>query len=353
MSKKAKIPRRSGTEASVEEALRVSQERLGRVVTGMPIVLWSTDANGVFTLSEGKGLELLRLAPGQVVGQSVYEAYRDHPTICEAIRRCLERGEEISLVAEVDSFHFDTRMSPTRDESGVVTGLIGVSVDITERAQMDRALRGLSRRLWSILEEERRGIARELHDEAGQAMTAMKIRLDLARRETDPEKMRAQIEEASRLATGVLDEIRRISNALRPGALEDLGLLPALRALVEDFRHRSGVHTVFHDRNDCPRSDGDAEAAIFRFVQEALANVQQHARAQKVTLEFDHDGERARIRVEDDGAGFEPDRVPPHGHVGLVAMQERAKMLGGFLAVDSRPGAGTRLTLEVPLVPIA
>ena len=213
-------------------------------------------------------------------------------------------------------------------------------------------MRGLSRRLWSIQEEERRRVARELHDQAGQAMTALKLRLDLARRETDVARVREQLEGATKLAGEVLDELRRIAHDLRTGSLEELGLVPALRALVEDFRGSTGVHVDFRAPAATPRrSDRDCEATVYRFVQEALVNVARHARAKRVRVSLEQDGERATARVEDDGAGFDPALASGRGHVGLVGMQERARMLGGDLRIESRPGGGTKLTLEVPMFP--
>lgn len=338
----------AATQAMVE-ALRRSEERLRRVISDAPIVLWAVDADGVFTFSEGRGLVPLGLAPGEVVGRSLFDLYAPYPVIVESVKRCLARGEETHFLAEVGKGTFDTRVTPTPERDGA----IGVSVDVSERLQMEQRLRVLSRRLWSIHEEERRRIARDLHDEAGQAMTALKLQLDLARREPDPERVRAQLEAAALLAGDVLDELRRISSDLRPGALEELGLVPSLRALVERSRQRAGIRICFFEPStDGGRGETEVELALFRFVQEALDNVARHARASRAVVSIQVAGDVVRAMVEDDGAGFDPaviEREAAGSGVGLAGIRERVRLLGGSLKIDSTPaGGGARLLVELP-----
>ncbi len=359
MSRTSKSPRRpaprkkAAPARGVTEALRVSRALLQSVVTGAPIILWAIEREGIITLSVGKALLTLGFTPGEVVGRSVYEMYADNPGIVSSIKQVLATGEEMQMHTEVGATAFDTRLSPRFDRRRKLTGLIGVSMDVTERRKMEEAVRGLSRRLWSIHEEERRRIARDLHDEAGQAMTALKLQLDLARRESDPARMRDRLRDASALATDVLDELRRISHELRTGALEELGLLPALRSLAEEFRRRAKFEIAFDvPLRECPRCEPDCEAAVFRFVQEALTNVHRHAGAKKVVVTFEYDGSRVSIHIVDDGCGFDTGRPPELGKIGLLAMQERAKILGGGVQIESRAGHGTRLRLELPLTPL-
>lgn len=211
-------------------------------------------------------------------------------------------------------------------------------------------LRALSRRLWTVQEEERERIARELHDEAGQAMTALKLNLDLARRDEDLQRVKTRIADAVELAGNVLDELRRITSDLRPGGLHELGLVPALRALVDGFAKRAGVDAAFESSSDVvPHPDSDIASTSFRFIQEALTNVARHAQATKVRVSLEPGTSAGRIRlvVEDDGIGFQP-KAALDGHFGLVGMRERARMLGGSLRVDTSAGRGTRLALELP-----
>lgn len=220
---------------------------------------------------------------------------------------------------------------------------------VRENTQSVEYLRALSKRLWTVQEEERERIARELHDEAGQAMTALKLNLDLARRESDLTRVRARIAEAADLAGTVLEELRRISSDLRPGGLHELGLVPTLRALVEGFGKRNGLVAEFDSTAEVvPHPDSDAASTAFRFVQEALTNVARHAHASwtRVSLENTASG-LFRITVEDDGVGFGSSSLLD-GQLGLLGMRERARVLGGSLLLELTLEKGARLVLEIP-----
>lgn len=218
----------------------------------------------------------------------------------------------------------------------------------TENARRLDELRALSRRVWSVQEEERRRIARELHDEAGQSMTALKLNLDLARKEGDAELMRGRLAKAATLAGEVLEELRRIARDLRPASLDDLGLVPAVRALVDGFGKRLGIASAFESRGPLPAPDGDTAATVYRFVQEALTNVARHSGAATVTVTLDVAPDALRVQVVDDGVGFDPLQSITEGRLGILGMRERARILGGRVYLESKPGGGARLELELP-----
>ena len=196
-------------------------------------------------------------------------------------------------------------------------------------------------------EDERRRIAREIHDEAGQTLTALKLNLDLALRERSRAKRNARLTEASGFAARVLDELRRIAHDLQPGPLEQLGLKASLRALCQSFRKKTGVEceTTLELPKGAPL---DAESTIFRFVQEALTNVARHARARTVSLKVETERASLVVSIADDGIGFDIHALDGDG-LGLAGMRERARILGGELIVDSSPGRGTRLQLSLPV----
>jgi len=183
-------------------------------------------------------------------------------------------------------------------------------------------------------EDERRRIARELHDEAGQVLTAVKIELDLDGRR-----------EASEMVGRALAQVRDLSNLLRPTVLDDLGLLPALRALVDDFGRRAQIEVRLEVPAATPALPGDAEVAIYRVVQEALTNVARHAAARHATVRVAVDPARVRVSVEDDGRGVRGEVVP---HLGVLGMRERVTALGGTLAIASPPGSGLRVEATLP-----
>jgi signal transduction histidine kinase len=183
-------------------------------------------------------------------------------------------------------------------------------------------------------EEERRRISRELHDEAGQLLTAVKIELDLEGRG-----------EASRMVARALDQLRDLSNLLRPTVLDDLGLLPALRALVEDFRSRTRIAVSFETPERMDAIPSDLEVAVYRVVQEALTNVARHASAGAVSVRLRQAEGCVSLAIEDDGRGLDGS---PEPHLGLLGMRERVHALGGSLAVSAQPGRGFRIEATLP-----
>ena len=201
----------------------------------------------------------------------------------------------------------------------------------TRTAQLEQ----LTRLLLRSQEDERRRIARELHDEAGQVLTAVKIELDLEGRR-----------DASEMVGRALAQVRDLSNLLRPAALDDLGLLPALRALTEDFARRTRIDVRF----ECPEAAQavapEAQVAIYRVLQEALTNVARHAHARRVSVRLEPGPRHVRLAVEDDGVGFPGPVVP---HLGLLGMSERASALGGTLRVANAAGAGVRVEALIPV----
>ncbi len=215
---------------------------------------------------------------------------------------------------------------------GTLTYVLG-----EERAALERRtqqLEQLTQLLLRAQEEERRRIARELHDEAGQALTAVKIELDLEGRK-----------EASALVARVLDQVRNVSNLLRPQALDDLGLTAALRAMIEDFGTRTRVDVAFaaDDRETWP---SEPAVALYRVAQEALTNVARHSGAQHAWVDLRASDGVARLVVEDDGQGLRADHSP---HMGLLGMKERVGSAGGELTLGPSRRGGLRVEARVPL----
>lgn len=196
-------------------------------------------------------------------------------------------------------------------------------------------LEQLTRQLLRAQEDERRRIARELHDEAGQVLTAVKIELDLDGRR-----------EASELVARALAQVRDLSNLLRPAVLDDLGLMPALRGLVDDFAQRTRIDATLETPERPGPLTPEQEVAIYRVVQEALTNVARHADARSVRVRLDPGPRALRLEIEDDGRGASGEPVP---HLGLLGMRERLTALGGSLEISGRNGrGGFRLQAEIP-----
>ena len=223
-----------------------------------------------------------------------------------------------------------------------------------EVTQAKRDLKQLSARLLEIQEDERRRMARELHDEIGQTLTALRIEISRAQAALKAGSPAAgdRLEEARALAEKTVRSVRDISLLLRPALLDDLGLAAALQWQAEDFSRRSGIPCRFSEE-DLEDALPDAhKTCVYRVVQEALNNCEKHSAAREVRLRVGQRGRELTVELEDDGRGF---RLDPQGNpagaagLGLLGMRERAAMLGGTLEMESAQGRGTRLRLRLPL----
>ncbi len=207
----------------------------------------------------------------------------------------------------------------------------------------------LNRRLESAKEDERRFIARELHDELGQTLTALKLRLKMNTRPADSERDDAQ---TFSMLDALIDRVRKLSLDLRPALLDEVGLIPALRAYLEGQAAISEVGMDLDASGFGGRAAPESEIACFRIVQEAVTNVLRHAEAQRVSVRLEQRTDQLRIIVKDDGRGIVPGKAldaAAQGHMGIVGMRERARALGGDFAIDSQPGGGTAVRVTLPV----
>jgi signal transduction histidine kinase len=251
-----------------------------------------------------------------------------------------------------DGSRFDAETSETRTHYGGRDARLVVVVDVTERrlAEQRRRLRALSIGMLRAREEEARRIARELHDEAGQLLASVHIAVDRLAAEV-PAVGEARVNEIKGLLDLTEAELRRIAHELRPTILDDLGLGPALAVLAENVSTRSGIPVTVNGRLEL-RLPAVVETAVYRIVQEALANAVRHAEASSIGVRLERLDGCLRTVVTDDGIGFDVNAVSARGDrgLGLIGIGERLEPLGGILEIDSTPRAGTRLIVTIPLV---
>jgi two-component system sensor histidine kinase UhpB len=194
-------------------------------------------------------------------------------------------------------------------------------------------------------EEERRRLARDLHDEVNQSLTAILLRLE-ALSQSAPSGVEGELAEVKRLVNQAMDELLKLARQLRPSALDDHGLTAAVVSQVRRFSSQTGIRTDVRTSGEPVELESDQEIAAYRFTQEALSNIAQHAHATHVEVDLSVNGHALELSVRDDGRGFDPD-TQPEG-LGLSGMAERARMVGARFELRSRPGGGTSLTLQVP-----
>lgn len=356
-------------QTAIERALRERDTRFQEILDLMPVSVFVKDADSrlVFLNSECEAQWGVRSddvrgtdASGHFPPSAV-ETYLANDRIAFDERRAIDYEETVWHAGLRSERTVHTYKKPIFDAAGEPRYLIGVRVDITDKKRIERKLRSSEALLRNLafhqaklLEDERRRIARDVHDELGQNLLA--VRIDASRLAARTAPTSTRLHKAAAEALHTIDEtirsVRQIINNLRPPVL-DLGLPAALQWLAREFdRHGTARCTVVIDT---PRADdmlSEASATVmFRLAQEALTNIRKHARATAVCMRLEERDGNACLAIEDNGVGMDPKaRRAAQGGFGLVGMRERVKALGGSLEVESAPGAGMVLRAAIPLV---
>jgi signal transduction histidine kinase len=258
-----------------------------------------------------------------------------------------------------DGTEFPIEASISHVRSGDQELLTVILRDITDRAKAERALRRahdelreLSQAMHEVRESERTRIARELHDELGQALTALKMDVDLLGSSIPGD--RSDLVERTDAMRGLLDSTvattRRISADLRPLVLDDLGLGAAAEWLAQSFSQRTQIPCDLQVDSSCAQLGEPHASALFRIMQESLTNVAKHARAHRVAVRLERSGDDAVLTVSDDGVGMDPAARPNSRSFGLRGIGERVMLLGGEVQIASRPQTGTTIVARIPLI---
>ena len=296
---------------------------------------------GVFQPSFEGYLERVHPRDRDKVARLVAAAVREEGTGFDFEERILRPGGEVRQLRS----HGEV----VRDGAGRLVKVVGACLDITEHKAAEQALRALSRRLVEAEETERRRIARELHDQVGQNLSALNINLDIVLGSLKDGALRTRLEDSLRLVDGTLQSIETVMAELRPPLLDEYGLGAALAGYAEEYAQRTGVRVAI----DKPQELGKAlrpetAVALFRIAQEALSNVAKHAGARLVRIGLSLEGDEVNLTIADDGSGFDVTRAP-RGRWGMSTMRERAEAAGGRFMIDSVPGKGTTVRAAVPL----
>jgi signal transduction histidine kinase len=221
---------------------------------------------------------------------------------------------------------------------------------LEENTKARADLRELSARLVRTQENERRNLARELHDEVGQSLSAIRMEAESAECSESPGEVREHLSSIRTMAERTVNEVRDLALLLRPSMLDDFGLVPALNWHAREMTKRTGIDVVVSADEDSGDLPEEHKTCIYRLVQEALNNSARHANARTVEVAVRRENQRVLFTVQDDGAGFDTRFVRG---LGLLGMEERVRRLGGRLQIDSQPGRGTLVSAELPLVELA
>ena len=359
----AELEERIAERNRVEAALRESEERYRELFENARDAMYVHDLQGNYTSVNHAAENLSGYHREEIIGHNFTEFIaREHIPDVHS-RFCGKLAQRGETTYEVEVIAKDGRRVPVEVssraiyENGEIVGVQGTARDITERKQAQDALQMFSRQLIEAQEEERRRIARELHDQIGQVLTAVKMNLHTVQRVCNAAEAGAHIKDNIEAVDEALRLVRDLSVDLRPPLLDDLGLVTALRWYVDRYAKRtrlaSQVIVDLKDPNE--RFSRELETACFRIAQEALTNVVRHAHATGVTLRLGKEDGFLRLSVKDDGVGFDPDALQRRARctatLGLLGMQERAHAAGGDINIDSKVSQGTEIRLKLPLAP--
>ncbi len=338
------------------------KSQMRAIFTLAPVAIWITEGDHITFANRACHALFGATDEDKLVGRSIYSllAPASATPIRQKVLEALAGELPVVVVQEkilrLDGVTRQIELVLARLPDHGETAVQMVITDITERVRVREDLersRAQSRRMAAGLvaarEEERRRVARELHDELGQRLTALQMELsNLGQNQRDGQQQHVQ--SLHDMVGETVQAVRRIATDLRPLMLDDLGLAAALEALAQDTARRTGIHvSVRAEVSDCAISDA-ASIALYRMVQEALTNVSRHAGARKARIDLHHDKDDLVLTVRDNGVGFPNLSLVRDGSHGLAGIRERAEMLGGNLVLDNLPEGGARIVVRLPAV---
>jgi PAS domain S-box-containing protein len=355
-----------------EEALRESEARFASFMRHLPGIAVMRDFKGHY-LFANEAWERLQHRSNQALPDiAKREAWPAAPAarIDDRDLQVIIQGEPIQTIEEIpqeDGIHnwlFNKFPILDKDGQPVLMGAVGIDITARRRAEealqeSEQRLRFLTSQLLSAQERERKRISMELHDELGQSLAVLKLQIRAIERglREDQQDLKDGCRELLQYLDGVLDNIRRLSQDLSPAILEDLGLQSALKYLINGVSKHYTVKHSFEVEDLDHLFPSDTQIIIYRIFQECLTNISKHAGATEVSIRVREDDGFLSLVLEDNGIGFEPAQLSARRAsvrgLGLAALDERARMLGGTLEIRSQPGSGTRVTCVIPIEPVS
>ena len=346
--------------------LAASEENYQILTNTLIDLIFRTDNNGGIRYVNLSCLDQLKYTQEQLIGKKMVQLIAEpHQDIFYQWQQAGSNTTPDNQYIQIDLCDSTGLMIPVEIgmskilENNQSAGFLLVARNISERIQAEkeirdttRQLRNLSVHLQSIREEERTMIAREVHDELGQTLTAMKLDLSWLRKKLpdDQKSLQDKTNDVMVLTDQTLSAVRRICSELRPGLLDDLGLSAALEWQVEEFRRRTGIHCQLTMMPEDMGFDADLSISIFRVIQESLVNITRHAKAENVHIRLVHKDGTLDLTIQDDGIGIDENKISdPHSH-GLIGIRERVIFWGG--KVFFKDNNGTRVSVIIPDVQV-
>ncbi|MFO8031787.1 MAG: PAS domain-containing protein [Desulfohalobiaceae bacterium] len=341
---------------SMELEHLVSQrtQEISGILKYTPSLIYLKNTDGTYRLVNDRFLEILSLSQAKVSGQRDQDLL---PATCAAqisendqhVLQSSQAAQFTEWLDLTDGRHTYLSVKfPIYNQSGEINGLCGICTDITELQRAQNRLRQLSRNIIANQEKEREAISRELHDELGQMLTA--LRMDcvwlISHLEGHDHKAWHRASTMRKHIDKTLDDVSRMSKQLRPGILDDLGLVDAVESMVADYEQRTDISWICHAA-ELPELGKTEATAAYRIIQEALTNCVRHSQATEVYISMDYMHRQLQLRIEDNGVGFAQDK--DGSGFGIAGMRERAYIVGGELQIRSATGQGTAVYCKIPL----
>lgn len=350
-----------------EAKLALERKHLRDILDGLFIFVAVMKPDGTIIEVNRASLEATGIPREDLLGTNLAEAqaWAHRSKTQEQLRSAIRQAGQgvfvrydVAIQRENDCITLDFFLGPLRDDQGQIVELLACGVDITDRKRAELALqhaRDVQRRLMahqqSMIEEERRRIARELHDELAQDLSILKLHLSVLKTDTAMSNSRRTetIEDMQTIVGRALSAVGRIAADLRPPALDELGLVVTLDTLISEFSDRTGISGEFSVQPADLNVDHRLATALYRIVQESLTNVMRHAQATqlKVTLQGEPSGQ-VMLKVQDNGIGMSEDDRRKQKSFGLIGIRERVEILGGTMEIHSGPGLGTTISITLP-----
>jgi PAS domain S-box-containing protein len=357
----AELEERIAERKQAEMALRESEERYRELFENARDAIYVHDLDGNYIRINRAAERLSGYRRDEIIGHNFTEFVA--PDHIRHVREsfCAKLGRKGETTYEVDVIAKDGRRIPVEVssraiyENGVLVGVQGMARDIMERKIAQDALQMFSRQLIEAQEDERRRIARDLHDQIGQVLTAVKMSLHTVQQVCNSSEARSHVKDNIEAVDEALRLVRDLSVDLRPPVLDDLGLATALRWYIDRYARRTGLHVelIINLRDDGERFSRELETASFRIAQEALTNIVRHANATEIMVQLAKDQNVLLLSIKDNGVGFDLNRLRQGASraatLGLVSMQERAHAAGGIVEIDSEISKGTDVRFRFPL----
>jgi len=353
--------------------VEASEKKYRHLVESINDGVFVVDNKGILLFANTELVKFLGIPLDKIISQPLKDIIRGKGVknlflfIEQTFKTNKVKKVEFEFTIRQNSYWFETILIPQHEAETTSFNVLGISRDITERKILENrqrelvatlksqqeTLKLLSKEVIIAQEEERARISREIHDEIGQALTAVTFNLELlSNSENQKEKIEKRIKDCKRLVESTIEDVRRFSHELRPAILDDLGLLPAFQSHARGYMDRTGIEIQIKSLRGIDEISDEIKTVLYRIFQESLNNIAKHAQASKIKINLSRKDNKVNFKIHDNGVGFNTDVVLSKDFksdgLGIRGIRERVELIGGELNFKSKPDEGTELWVSIP-----